>query len=105
MYIAVNMTYNTIRLSAIEEQNKMQIEIRDTAIKNIVNGLKMIEQNMKYWNDLAEDAKRNNAADFITRGFEQKAENYRQQQFAAQQVLCELGGEFYDFIMDQVRAN
>lgn len=83
----------------------MTIEIRDTAIENIVNGLRIIEQNMKYWEELALDAKRNNAADFITKGFEQKAENYNQQLFAAKQVLCELGGEFYDSIMDKVRAN
>ena len=105
MYIAVNMTYNAIRLNAIEERNKMTIEIRDTAIENIVNGLKIIEQNMEYWSKLAEDARRNDVANFIVRGYEQKAEIYKHEQFGAQQVICDLGGgEFYNFIMDQVRA-
>lgn len=76
----------------------MKVEIRDTAIRNIANGLKMIEQSLERWEEMALEAKRGNADGFIVRGYEKKAEMYRQQLFTAEQVLCELGSEFYDMV-------
>ena len=83
----------------------MKVEIRDTAIKNITNGLKMIEQNMKYWNDLVIDARRNNASDFIVNGFEEKREAYYHELFSAKQIICELGEEFKKAVETEMEAN
>ena len=107
MYIVFLMVYSRTvnKQNHSEEYKEMKVEIRDTAIRNIANGLKTIERNMKYWKDLAEDAKRNDAPDFITRSFEQKAESCRQQQFTAQQLLCELGEEFKKAVEAKMEAN
>lgn len=83
----------------------MKVEIRDTAIRNLANGLKMIEHNMKYWSELAEDAKRDESASWMAKDFEMKAEMYRHELFSAEQVLCELGEEFYNMVKAEMESN
>ena len=83
----------------------MHVEIRDTAIRNIANGLKALEHNMNYWNELTIDARRNNASDFIVKGFEEKREAYYHELFSAKQIICELGEEFKKAIETEMEAN
>lgn len=83
----------------------MQIEIRDTAIKNIVNGLKVKEENKKYWQGLAEEAKRDNSTVWMVNGFETKAEIYAHEIMTAYQALAELSPELHDMVKNEVEAN
>lgn len=83
----------------------MKVEIKDTAIRNLANGLKALEENKNYWKELALDAKRNDVNDFIVKGFEEKANVYSQRIFSAKQVLCELGEEFYNMVKAEMEAN
>ena len=83
----------------------MKVEIRDTAIRNIVNGLKMIEHNMKYWSELAKDAKRDESASWMAKDFEMKAEMYRHELLSANQIICELGEEFKKAVETEMEAN
>lgn len=83
----------------------MTIEIKDTAIENIVNGLKTFRQNQKYWSDLAEDAKRDDKAAWMVKDFEAKSEMYRYAALASYQLLAELSSELFDSIKNEVEAN
>lgn len=83
----------------------MTIEIRDTAIQNIVNGLKMKQENKKYWEDLAEEAKRDDSTVWMVNGFETKAEIYAHEITVAYQALAELSPELYDIVKNEVEAN
>lgn len=83
----------------------MEIKIKDTAIQNIVNGLKTFRQNQKYWSDLAEDAKRDDKTAWMANGFETKSEMNRYAAFASYQLLAEISTEFYEMIKNEVEAN
>lgn len=83
----------------------MQIEIKDTAIRNIVNGLKMKQENKKYWEGLAEEAKRDDSTAWMVSGFETKAEIYAHEILVAYQVLAELSSELHDMVKNEVEAN
>lgn len=83
----------------------MTIEIRDTAIQNIVNGLKVKEENKKYWKGLAEEAKRDDKTAWMAKDFEAKYEIYAHEIVTAYQVLAELGAELHDMVKNEVEAN
>lgn len=83
----------------------MEIKVKDTAIQNLVNGLKVKEENKKLWQDLAEEAKRDDFANWMVKGFENKAEIYRHEINTAYQVLAELSTELYEMVKNEVEAN
>lgn len=83
----------------------MTIEIKDTAIQNIVNGLKIFKENQKYWSNLAEEAKRDDETAWMANGFETKSEMNRYAAFASYQLLAEISTEFYEMVKNEVEAN
>lgn len=83
----------------------MTIEIRGTAIQNIVNGLKVKEENKKYWKGLVECAKRDEKSEWMAKDFEAKYEMYRHEMMSAYQVLAELNSELYETIKNEVEAD
>lgn len=83
----------------------MTIEIRDTAIQNLVNGFKAIKSNKEYWKGLAECAKRDEKSEWMAKDFEVKYEMYRHEMMSAYQVLAELNSELYETIKNEVEAD
>lgn len=83
----------------------MEIKIKDTAIQNIVNGLKVKEENKKYYKGLAEDAKRDEKYAWLAEGFETKYEIYAHEINVAYQVLADISTELYEMVKNEVEAN
>lgn len=83
----------------------MTIEIKDTVIESIIDGLKVKEENKKYYKGLTENAKRDEKYAWLAEGFETKYEIYAHEVNVAYQVLADISTELYEMVKNEVEAN